>query len=166
MPCDVYLYDSSCTPLPDPAIQIYPARSAGGRNLTRHVNNAQIGRKWGAQLGFSLQQIVYTVTAHDPNGTYAPVHLTNLNGGEPGTLDIVMFPQPRSGSQTGSPPQTASLIAAYIARQAWTADQKTGVRHLVRAVGDVRGTPDPLLHDFLLLWEHWLFGLGIDPTLV
>jgi hypothetical protein len=168
MPCDVYLYNRLLAPLQNTAILIHPASYPMGGNLTRHINNAQIpgSLKWGAHLPFPPQQIVYTVTAHDPIGTYAPVHVTNLNGTQTGTLEIVMFPKPPSGSQRGAPPLTAHNIATYINSQTWSMEEKTGTRHLVLAVWEVRGTTNPVLSDFLIQWENWLGGLGIDPTLI
>jgi len=78
-----------------------------------------------------------------------------------------MFPKPQSGSQRGTPPQVASDIAAYIAYQHhWNGNQKAGARQLVRAVWEVHGTCNGILNDFLMRWQRWLDGLGIDPMLI
>src|SRR5438067_702676 len=124
MPCNVYLYDSSYSPLQERRILIYVSCSSQqGLNLGNTVNNAQISGtiniKRGAKLAFNHQAMIYNVTVNDPIGMYSPVYIDNLNGQETGNLDIVMRLKARSGTQTGPLPTTSRAVMAFIDNQAW-----------------------------------------------
>ena len=184
MPCDIYLYDSiNFFPLKEPSILIYPASSSHlGKNLGSSVNNKPFNinilgalsspygglhsGKWGAALLFNTDKLVYTVSVHDPNGVWAPIHVTNLNGLEPGTLDIVMYKMPTGRSWTGRQPLNPMGVQRFVTNQKWTTEEQIGVMQLVQAIKVVRGTKNAILNDFLREWEHLVTSFGINPNTI
>lgn len=166
MPCDVFLYDTTFSPLFYSGVLAYASDDAG-RNLAGPVSNTRIGQKSGFHLGFKQQRCIYHVDAHDPSGTYAPANLFHLNANEPGTLEIVLYRNPPPRSQSGRTPTTAKAIDSYIESQPnWSDENKRAVRILVEAVRVKTGTMNRVLQGFMREWHDWLYTLGINPTII
>lgn len=165
MGCKTYLYDTQFTALQNR--QILLVASDGPTVLDSQTNGPLPGGGWGANLAFSPQAITYTVYVDDRSGQNAAAIVKDLNGHQPGRLDLVIAPVPsgRHGGMALQPRRLPDVGAAMRGQWRWSEAEQLGVIGLVRAVLEVESSGDnapDIMREAALRWRAQLDELGID----
>ena len=184
MSCATYLYESpEFNAVTSTTVKLYALRS-DNRTVLAVAANQNLGRhRWGAKLNFAESPIVYSVYSYDHAYQYAPKFYEDLNGNEPGKLDVVMYMLPTAGTGGGPAPTNFQEIETYVRnQQGWTQNQKQAVRLtiLASATGNIRAIEQFALGQCIVGfrsfeekiareihgYERVLYGLGIAPEVM
>ena len=125
------------------------------------------GRGYGADLQFSLANIIYQVAISDRHQVYGGTTIMSLSGTTHGNLDVVLNKMPRTpiveGSGTGR--NAAQVCQAVLHEPKWNPSEKLAVQGTIDALSSLRGVNAPVVLGFVVNYEGMLRDHGIDPDL-
>lgn len=169
MSCRVKIYDTAHKPLASSRIDLVAVDQGTRRNCCAPISNGSLGvAHYGANLAFSTGTFVYQVAVVDLARVYAGLTVPGLNGNVAGDLDVVLYPLPTSsGGGTGgaSGATTAAQVFTYIDQSSWTAYEKQGLRSVIFALMQLRGSTDQVVLGFIAQYEESLSRYGINASL-
>jgi hypothetical protein len=173
MSCRIKLYEMRPTPPPSfeslrsSTVVFVAINQASLTNCSPMQRNRRlIGGGYGADLQFTPASFVYQVAIADTAHVYAGATVANLNGANPGDLDVVLFHLPASGVGAVAAGGTAAQMRdAVLKHLSWNLDEKQAVLSVMNAVGSLRGTTAALIMNFITHYERILADRGIDPGL-
>lgn len=168
MACRVKIYDTAHKPLASSRIDLVAVDQGTRRNCCAPVSNGSLGvAHYGANLAFSAGTFVYQVAVVDLARVYAGLTVPGLNGNVAGDLDVVLYPLPTTsgGGTGGSRATTAAQVFIDIDQSSWTPYEKQGMRSVIFALMQLRGSTDPVVLGFIAQYEESLSRYGINASL-
>lgn len=144
MPSELYLYDSSLSPLPSTVttVSVTVSDRSGTVLATPAVRSLAAG--FGASYVQAGQHDVYV---RDRSGTYSSTHVIQLNGNQSYRVDLVLLPPPITVGSGRASLTNPRALRVYLARQVgsglWTELQAAAVVSAVALVNYARTRPTP-----------------------
>jgi hypothetical protein len=168
MSCRVHVYDDNSNVIYSSDIEAIIediTKKTNSTTIAQGKNTNLGGSEYGVDLSFKESAFIYKVIVDDSNNTssYSPSYLYPLNGNKSGTLNVILYPLPKSGSGSGFAGGNQT-VDSYITQQTWSPQEKVGVRHLVAALLSLSNRElDQPLRQLQNRWETRLDGLGLPP---